>query len=586
MIEVELPDGSVAEFPDGTPPDAMKAAIAKRFPPQQSAPAIHNVPEFDPGVEGYNPQTGMVEKGGGLWDKAGAFITGANDIPIAGPAMKAGVAGISAGLAAPFSDQSVGDIYSQMRGRQEQVMQDNPGTALAGQIAGTALVLRGAGKGKIGSKALGLEGTLPSRVLWSGLSGGTISGADTAVRGGDAGDVALSAGLGAGIGGAIPAVGAGVKKGVQKVISPFRTSPERTSMAKALEREGVELTAGQKTGSKGLRYAESEIGGGKAEGIAERQGEQFTAAVLKRAGVSANRASPEVIDDAFSTMGKQFDDLAARNELVPDQKFVADLRSAFNEYGNMVPESARAPIVQGITNDIATAVQQNGKLSGKVYQSVRSRLEKAARSTKDPELATALRGIREALDTGMERSMYKAGSKDVGAWRKVRKEYRNMLVVERAATGAGENAALGLISPSALRNATVAQGRRSYARGQGDFAELARAGEAVMKPLPQSGTAPRLAARSLGAMAPSIVGAGAGGAYGAQGGGGMEGAIAGALAGALAPKAIGRLMMTKGGQKYLANQLIKSGPMTPEKQALVRLLMSGAQSANVAVSGQ
>lgn len=33
MIEVELPDGSTAEFPDGTAPEAMKAAIQKRFPP-------------------------------------------------------------------------------------------------------------------------------------------------------------------------------------------------------------------------------------------------------------------------------------------------------------------------------------------------------------------------------------------------------------------------------------------------------------------------------------------------------------------------------------------------------------------------
>ena len=38
---------------------------------------------------------------------------------------------------------------------------------------------------------------------------------------------------------------------------------------------------------------------------------------------------------------------------------------------------------------------------------------------------------------------------------------------------------------------TVTQNRRAYARGQGDFADLARAGEGVMKPLPNSGTAPR-----------------------------------------------------------------------------------------------
>ena len=38
MIEVELPDGSVAEFPDGTPPEVMKQAIQRKFgPPQQQA---------------------------------------------------------------------------------------------------------------------------------------------------------------------------------------------------------------------------------------------------------------------------------------------------------------------------------------------------------------------------------------------------------------------------------------------------------------------------------------------------------------------------------------------------------------------
>ena len=34
MIEVDLPDGSVAEFPDGTPPETIKAALQKRFAPK------------------------------------------------------------------------------------------------------------------------------------------------------------------------------------------------------------------------------------------------------------------------------------------------------------------------------------------------------------------------------------------------------------------------------------------------------------------------------------------------------------------------------------------------------------------------
>lgn len=37
MIEVELPDGTIAEFPDGTSRDVMKAALQKRFGSQQPA---------------------------------------------------------------------------------------------------------------------------------------------------------------------------------------------------------------------------------------------------------------------------------------------------------------------------------------------------------------------------------------------------------------------------------------------------------------------------------------------------------------------------------------------------------------------
>jgi hypothetical protein len=39
MIEVELPDGAIAEFPDGTPPDVIKGALRKKFgsTPQTSA---------------------------------------------------------------------------------------------------------------------------------------------------------------------------------------------------------------------------------------------------------------------------------------------------------------------------------------------------------------------------------------------------------------------------------------------------------------------------------------------------------------------------------------------------------------------
>jgi hypothetical protein len=454
-------------------------------------------------------------------------------------------------------------------------------------LAGTVADLAG-GLATVGGMAKnGLSlGTNAAKAGHGLFRTGVGAGIDTALVGGTIGageegsiddrieNAKNSAAIGGVLGAFTPLAIAGGSKLVQKAISPFTTSPERTAAANVLQREGVDLTAGQRTGSKGLRYAESEIGGNVADDILERQNRQFTAAALRRAGVNADSATPEVIDDAFNQIGQRFDDLAARNTVLPDRQLVVDTMDTYGAYNRLVPESQRVPAVKEMANDVLKATRGKKPIAGEEYQSLRSRLETLARKTTDNEAREAFRGLKDGLDDAMERSIAQNNPADAGAWREVRNQYRNMLVLEKASTGAGENAALGMISPSQLRNATVQKGRRAYARGKGDFAELARSGEAILKPLPQSGTAPRLRVQNLGAMAPSIVGAGAGGAYGAQDGGGLHGALVGALAGFVAPKAIGRLMMSKPGQRYLANQLLLSGQMTPEKRALITRILS------------
>src|SRR5438270_771317 len=91
------------------------------------------------------------------------------------------------------------------------------------------------------------------------------------------------------------------------------------------------------------------------------------------------------------------------------------------------------------------------------------------------------------------RSCAPPAAADAAAWNEARGQWRNWKAIERASTGAGSATAEGYLSPSQLRTAVVGQGRGAYARGEGDLAELARAGEAVLRPLPQSGTAPRAA---------------------------------------------------------------------------------------------
>lgn len=347
---------------------------------------------------------------------------------------------------------------------------------------------------------------------------------------------------GAVAGGLAPAAG-------QRLITPLPANAERQAAVNTLRNEGVtDLTAGQATGRKGLQYFESEMGGGAAANMQERQAEQFTRAALRRAGEDAPRATPEVVDNAFSRIGQQFDDLAARTNVRLDLPLGNEMVRIERTYQQLVPPNARAPVVADTIRDIGqAAAQTGGVMDGATYQALRSRLDRAGRaSIRDPQLSQALFDLRGAIDDAMARSLTNAN--DRMAWRTARREYRNMLVIEKAATAAGENAAQGLISPSALRNATVSsQGRRNYARGQGDFSDLARSAEAVMKPLPNSGTAPRLAAQTMGAGLGAVLGGSLGGA--------MEGGL-GAVAGTVIPRIAGRAAVSAPVRNYLGNQLL------------------------------
>jgi len=73
-------------------------------------------------------------------------------------------------------------------------------------------------------------------------------------------------------GGAFGAGAQAAGKVLDKVISPFKGNPERTKAAQYLKKEGIDVTAGQKTGNKNLRYAEGEMGGGAAQDFMEKQG--------------------------------------------------------------------------------------------------------------------------------------------------------------------------------------------------------------------------------------------------------------------------------------------------------------------------
>jgi hypothetical protein len=302
----------------------------------------------------------------------------------------------------------------------------------------------------------------------------------------------------------------------------------------------------------------------------DRQAEQFTAATLRRAGIAANRATPDVVDAGFDAIGQQFDDLAARNSIVPDQGLLADISTVWRDYAGVVSQSNRAPVVENMIRDLVTEIR-TGSIGGEFYKSMRSRIERLARGTKDSDLAMTLRELKSALDDAMERSIGQANPNDLGAWQEVRRLYRNMLVVEDAIGRAGEKAAEGIITPASLKSAAMRKGKRAFVRGNSEFTDLANAGVSTMTPLPQSGTAPRFGAKML-LPAGSIGGA----ALGAAIVPGPVGMLMGGAVGAAAPWAVGRAMLSGAGRRYLGNQ-VAAGPTSGQAAVIGALLGRGEQ---------
>lgn len=354
--------------------------------------------------------------------------------------------------------------------------------------------------------------------------------------------------------------GAMLPNAAMRLRSPFPiTDPERARMVQNLQREGVELTAGDTTGRRPLQWAESTardipFTGRKMEAGREARAESYTRAVLKRAEIDAPRATDAVIDDAYRKLGDEFDGIAKTASVPLTKGIAARAQEISRRYERITEPSLRNPLPKSIADDIVDYFQRAGPgqtstLPSELYAAWRSDIGAAARAAKDPRTERALYDIQRLLDDAAEKAL-----RDKGGWqanaaadrmREARRAYRNLLVISKA-RGSGEDAAAGLISPQQLQTAAKQmEGWQGFSRGKGDFTDLAKSGVAVISKLPNSGTAQRLAAHGLMTTLGAISGGQAGG---------TEGAAAGGVMSLLAQAAMARGLMSRPVQRRLANQ--------------------------------
>jgi hypothetical protein len=421
------------------------------------------------------------------------------------------------------------------------------------QAGGGTVALAPLGATALGARALGLTGSIPTRLAAGAASGAGLSAADVAARGGSVDD-AISA---AKFGGAVGAVAPVVAAGVGKAISPFLArDPVRAARVATLEAEGYKPTAGEATGSRPLQWMEQHFG--ELGGVSKTpQAEQLGAAAFAKAGQAETRATPEAMDRAFGNVGKQFDELAQQTAIPKDRALLADVGTTIKEFDQRVSATNRPAIVRAMQKEINNAYYLNKQsIPGDVYKELTSKLEAEARAqaASGPTghaAADALRNMRGALDNAMERGLQQSNSPLLGAWKDARGKYRNLLVLEKVAVN--PNTQNGLVTPAGLYAATKqVQGIRNMARGRGDLQPLAQAASDVLRNLPSSGTAQRMYYQGI----PGLIG-GVGGAL--YSGGDPTSAAGFGLLGLAGPPLAGRALMSPRVQRYLANQAM-AGP--------------------------
>jgi hypothetical protein len=385
-----------------------------------------------------------------------------------------------------------------------------------------------------------------------------------------------SRGANAGLGAALGLGGQAAGNTIARAIRPVRgaLSPEMQRLAASAQAEGIPLSLAQQTGSRPMQLVESvmenlPLTSGRQLASKQAQTEAFNRAVLSRAGVSGNVATPSVLAQQKETVGKQLGDIAERNVLDFGQGLVTKLADITdNATKHLPPESAKK--VAGTVDQILSQVGPQNVMAGSNYQGWREPLRALAK--KGDETAHFYGQIRSALDNAFKTQLPGAEGQ---AFRDLSRQYGNVKTIANAMGGAGAGTKLGNISPAQLESAlTQSVGREGKALGRGDLNNLVSIGRNfVSDNIPNSGTAQRQLAQSL-----LTGGGGAGlGALGAglSGQSPWEGAALGAGIGAVGltmPRLVQSLMQNPVGSAYLTRGLAE---MTPAQRALINAAARG-----------
>lgn len=285
---------------------------------------------------------------------------------------------------------------------------------------------------------------------------------------------------------------------VRRGITPFpsRLPGDQQRLAGIARQEGIPMTIGQETGSPTARnfgavLANLPFSGEMMADTADAQRMAFNRSVLSRAGVQAERADPQTLSRAFDSWGAERD---ATLQQVPVMFTDRQAINTMATVGQNVEQNGRAVFDRKWAN--VQQLLQQPSIEPARLAAVRSDIGATARGTADQNLRSGLRDLQAVLDDLVERQAPQAVADDL---RDQRRRYQALMTVDDAMGGGTQaDRSTGNIPFGSFRGAVDRSDPYGYARGRGQYNDLARVGDFLgSSAIPNSGTPQRLFIQGL-----------------------------------------------------------------------------------------
>lgn len=500
-IEVELPDGTIVEFPDGTDNATMERALQQYAAPRAdfgnvragfqstegpampAAPAglapsrTANAQPLPMSLEAINAQQRQVMGSG-----QGQFLQMQQDASQR-QQQQAAYQGLPMPLRAAYGaskvipDAGMGGLQmlADATGNGDAARQWEAQRRQEGQFAqGDSATTVGNVGGQIAAAAVPFSriGQLGRAGQYAASAGvGATQGALQPVVDGE------SRALNTGLGGLLGAAGQGLADGVMASgrAAANAISPELRQLAQYGESIGLPLTGADLAKTEFVRRLASMTDNLPFSGAAGRQATREAATgrqVAKLIGQDADTLNQGVMADAYRDMGRRYDEFFAEGMKV-DQSLLGKLNEV-TEFaaGNLDDTAARA--AANFAERVRTQIK-DGQISGDTLQSLDQQARKLATGGGDRQ--TVMMELREALHDAFGRQSSAAKSAE---WRRLNQQYANYKTIEPVVARNPQG-----ISADQLMSAvnSTGRGKARMARGEaGDIGNLALLGAQMRKP--------------------------------------------------------------------------------------------------------